>query len=469
MSKICHIFSNRVTKMIIKRQIAFKLRPYGKDKNLFQIQMHTTFNSQRIITSTGCQINSLDVWNAKDEIVVDGYQGPKGATSLSINNELRKLRDQMETAFKYFEANDIFPTRDQIVKKYEERVKGVTPKKPEPEKKKETKPKEPDLFNVFDEFIFECGEKNAWTKATFQKMAALRRDLSTFKKKLKFSDLTEKTLTEFVVYLRDEKKLNTPRKPKGDRKEYDADDLVGIKNSTIDKKLGYLKWFLKWATDKGYNSNVAYKTFKPTLKATQKKVIYLSKDELKAILNLELKGDTLYLEPVRDIFMFCCFSSLRYSDTSSLKWNDVKDDHIEVTTVKTADSLSIEINDMMGRILEKYRAVPDKRNNLVFPYYTNQAMNRDLKKLCKLAGINEEIRITSYKGNERIDEVKEKWELVGTHTGRKTFIVNALSRGIAPSIVMKWTGHNDYKSMKPYIDIVDSIKASEMSKMNFMD
>ena len=205
------------------------------------------------------------------------------------------------------------------------------------------------------------------------------------------------------------------------------------------------------------------------MKATQKKVIYLSKDELKTILNLELKGDTLYLEPIRDIFMFCCFSSLRYSDASILKWNDVKEDHIEVTTVKTADSLSIEINDMMGRILEKYRAVPAKRNNLVFPYYTNQAMNRDLKKLCKLAGINEEIRITSYKGNERIDEIKEKWELVGTHTGRKTFIVNALSRGIAPSIVMKWTGHNDYKSMKPYIDIVDAIKASEMSKMNFMD
>lgn len=34
---------------------------------------------------------------------------------------------------------------------------------------------------------------------------------------------------------------------------------------------------------------------------------------------------------------------------------------------------------------------------------------------------------------------------------------------------MKWTGHSDYKSMKPYIDIVDSIKSSEMSKMNFMN
>lgn len=456
--------------MNIRHKCSFKLFTYGKNKDKHQIRLRVTFNSQRIDLSTGCQIYDRKYWDDKYESVLDGYEGHKGESAISINAELRNIKTQMETAFKYFEANDIIPTPSQLVEKYEERLNGTVPRKPEPEpKKKETKPKEPDLFNVFDEFVFECGEKNAWTKATFQKMAALRRDLSTFKKKLKFSDLTEKTLTEFVVYLRDEKKLNTPRKPKGDRKDYDDDDLVGIKNSTIDKKLGYLKWFLKWATDKGYNSNVAYKTFKPTLKATQKKVIYLSKDELKTILNLELKGDTLYLEPVRDIFMFCCFSSLRYSDASSLKWNDVKDDHIEVTTVKTADSLSIEINDMMRRILEKYRAVPDKRNNLVFPYYTNQAMNRDLKKLCKLAGINEEIRITSYKGNERIDEVKEKWELVGTHTGRKTFIVNALSRGIAPSIVMKWTGHNDYKSMKPYIDIVDSIKASEMSKMNFMD
>ena len=50
--------------------------------------------------------------------------------------------------------------------------------------------------------------------------------------------------------------------------------------------------------------------------------------------------------------------------------------------------------------------------------------------------------------------------------GRRTFIVNALSLGIPPNVVMKWTGHNDYKAMKPYIDIVDSIKAREMTKLN---
>lgn len=456
--------------MIIKHQIAFKLRPYGKAMNLYQIQMHTTFNSQRIITSTGCQINSAEVWNSKEGIVIDGYAGPKGATSISINNELRKLKDQMETTFKYFEANDIFPTREELVKKFEERVKGITPVKPKPTKtKKDEKPKEPDFFNVFDAFTYECGEKNAWTESTHEKMAALKQDLLTFKKNLKFSDLTETTLTKFVVYLRDEKKLNTPRKPKGEDRDSGKKELIGIKNSTIEKKLGYLKWFLKWATEKGFNNNTAYKTFHPTLKTTQKKIIFLTKDEMKRILNLELKGDKAYLEIVRDIFIFCCFSSLRYSDASALKWNDVKDDHIEVTTIKTADSIQIEINDMMRTIIEKYRALPDKRGNLVFPFYTNQAMNRDLKKLCKMAEINEEIRITTYKGNERIDEIAEKWELIGTHTGRRTFIIHALSRGIPPSVVMKWTGHSDYKSMKPYIDIVDEIKASEMNKMNFMD
>jgi integrase len=456
--------------MNIKHRCSFKLFTYGKLRDKHQIRLRVTFNSQRIDISTGCQIYDLNYWDSKHEQVLDGYQGPKGEDNIAINNELRKLKDQMEVTFKYFEVNEIYPTPSQIVEKYEERVKGATPRKPEPEKKKkEVKPKEPDFFKVFDAFTYECGEKNAWTDATREKMAALKNDLTIFKKNLKFSDLTETTLTKFVVYLRDEKKLNTPRKPKGEERDSGKKELIGIKNSTIEKKLGYLKWFLKWATEKGFNNNTAYRTFRPTLKTTQKKVIYLTKEEMKRILILELKGEQAYLEVVRDIFIFCCFSSLRYSDASALKWNDVKDDHIEVTTIKTADSIQIEINDMMKKIIEKYRAIPDKRSNLVFPFYTNQAMNRDLKKLCKLAEINEEIRTTTYKGHERIDEIAEKWELIGTHTGRRTFIIHALSRGIPPSIVMKWTGHSDYKSMKPYIDIVDEIKASEMTKMNFMD
>ena len=452
--------------MKLKHNISFSIRPYGKERNLFQIRIRVSYNCQRIDLATGCQINDRSAWDKVNQLVVPGYHGPKGETDITINNTLRNQRDQMEWTFSFFEVNEINPTPDQVSTKYLERLNGTVPQMPIVEKQKKEKPNaEPNFFEVYDLFLAECGEKNAWTKATFEKMEAMRVDFQAFKKNIKFADLTESTLTEFVAYLRDSKVLKTPRRKKGEREDYDDEDLVGLKNSTIEKKLGYLRWFLNWATDKGYNKNLTYKTFRPTLKKTQKKVIYLTKQELDQIRALDLPEEKLYLDPVRDVFLFSCFSGLRHSDSFNLRRNDVKEDHIEVTTMKTADSLTIELNTRTKAILEKYKDIQFPGNKAL-PVIQNQPMNRDLKELCKLAGINEEIRVTTYKGNERKDEIHPKWELIGTHTGRRTFIVNALSLGIPPNVVMKWTGHSDYKAMKPYIDIVDSTKAESMKKFD---
>jgi integrase len=67
---------------------------------------------------------------------------------------------------------------------------------------------------------------------------------------------------------------------------------------------------------------------------------------------------------------------------------------------------------------------------------------------------------------ERVDETYQKWELLSTHAGRRTFVCNALMLGIAPDIVMKWTGHSNYKAMKPYIDISDKAKRQAMDLFN---
>ena len=64
---------------------------------------------------------------------------------------------------------------------------------------------------------------------------------------------------------------------------------------------------------------------------------------------------------------------------------------------------------------------------------------------------------------EKVEETFPKYELIGTHAGRRTFICFALSQGIAPQVVMKWTGHSDYKAMKPYIDIAEKTKAEAMN------
>lgn len=93
-------------------------------------------------------------------------------------------------------------------------------------------------------------------------------------------------------------------------------------------------------------------------------------------------------------------------------------------------------------------------------------MNKHLHTLCKLAGIDESIKSTHYEGNKRVDEVHPKYELIGTHCGRRTFICTALAKGIPPSVVMKWTGHSDYKAMKPYIDIADEVKSEYMKQFD---
>ena len=449
--------------MKLKYTISFSIRPYGKERNVYQIRIRASFNCQRIEAATGCQLTTADAWDKDSQLVVSGYEGPKGETDITINNTLRNQRDQMEWAFRFFEVNDINPTPKQVQDKYLERLKGTVPQKPSAEPQKKEKKEEPDFFKVFDEFTAASGEKNAWTEATFEKMAALRRDLTTFKKDIRFADLDESTLTRFVAYLRDAKVLHTPRKKKKEREENSTEDLVGLKNSTISKKLDFLRWFLNWATDGGYNSNTAYKTFHPTLKKSQKPVIYLTKEEIAAIRKLDLTGDNAYLDPIRDILLFSCFSGLRHSDVNNLRRSDLKDDHFVSVNIKTGKRVLIEYNSILESILKKYNAFPFK-DDKALPNYANQTANRDLKELCRLAGINEEVHITTYTGNVRKDEYYPKWQKVGTHTGRRTFIVNALSLGIAPNIVMKWTGHSDYKSMKPYIDIVDSIKASEMSK-----
>ena len=242
-------------------------------------------------------------------------------------------------------------------------------------------------------------------------------------------------------------------------------DTKDMRNSTIGKQMGFLKWFLRWSFKKGHHQNIAYDTFKPKLKTTSKKVIFLTWDELNKLKDYQIPKDKQYLERVRDVFLFCCFTSLRYSDVRNLKRSDVKSDHIEITTVKTADSLTIELNKYSKAILDKYKDIHFE-NYMALPVISNQKMNDYLKELGELAEINEPVRETYYKGNERIDEVTPKYALLSTHAGRRTFICNALALGIPAQVVMKWTGHSDYKAMKPYIDIADDIKANAMNKFN---
>ena len=235
-----------------------------------------------------------------------------------------------------------------------------------------------------------------------------------------------------------------------------------MKNYTAKKYINLTKWFLKWASEKGYNKELAFVTFKEKLKTIPAKVIFLEWNELMSVYNATFP-DEPHLELAKDVFCFQCFTSLRYSDVKNLKKADIYDGYITITTIKTDEPLKIELNKYSKAILEKYK---DIEGIYALPVPVNQRMNRYIKEVCKACEINEPVCRTYYKGAERIDEIHPKYELIGTHCGRKTFICNALMLGIAPNIVMKWTGHRDYKSMKPYIDIADKAKEEAMNLFN---
>lgn len=406
-----------------------------KDNPTARLRYRIKWEGNIVAFSVGYRID-IDKWSKETQRCKTNTTHGKKKVSASIIN--RKINDY-ETAcekvfFKFYNENKT-PTDEEFKQEFNREIG------------KEIKThRDTGFFDIYDVFVEEEGKKNQWTKATYDKMLTQKKHLFDFDTGLSFQDITEDKLIDYQYFLQ---------------------NTLNLKNSTINKQFSFLRWFLRWSRRKNYLQNTIYEDFRPKLKTTQKKIIFLTQAELKQVRNFEIPFAKSYLERVRDIFLFSCFTGLRYSDVKNLKKSDIKEDTIEVTTIKTADSIIIELNNHSRAILDKYKDdifVQD----YALPVISNQKMNEYLKELMELAGIDEPIRETYYQGNKRIDIVTPKYALIGTHAGRRTFICNALSLGIPPQVVMKWTGHSDYKAMKPYIDIADEIKINAMEKFNLL-
>lgn len=421
----------------IKRSLKFRLeRRKNKTENL-PIRLRISYQGTRIDLYTG---HNCDIKAWANEKVSSTFINKSGIIGSQINDELNAIYSTIENTFRLFELQDKIPDKEDL-------KNAIYPEEnQEREAQVKNQKGNSDLFETLDEFIHVNGKLNNWTKSTYQKFAAVRNHLLDFNPELKFEDFDEEGLSDYLIFLRKRKKM---------------------RNSTIKKQLGFLKWFLRWALHKNYTNVDDFIEFKPKIKNTQKKVIFLTEEEKTKITQAKIPPSKEYLDRVRDVLMFTCYTGLRYSDVYNLKRSDIKNNKIEITTVKTSDSLVIELNKHSQAILKKYEHIPYK-NDKALPVISNQKMNDYLKELGEIAELDEKVRITHYEGNKRIDNVYPKYQLISTHIGRRTFIITALSLGIPVQVVMKWTGHSDYKAMKPYVDIADKTKQNEMEKFNLL-
>lgn len=418
--------------MYINRRIKFFLykRKAGQVTDL-DIRMRVTVRGRSPIDfPLGLKVD-LDKWDTDAQRAISGQ--PK-----EINREIDEYRVQINEVFERYELLEKrIPTAQEIRGLFNELI-GKTQYSVEEQLE--------DFWSVYDLFVREIGTRNQWTKETYIKFSALRKDIEKFSPKISIRDINDNTMQLFVQSL----------------------IKKGLKNTTIDGKLTFFKWFLRWASQNGYYYGKSHETYRPKIKgvdASHKEIIYLSRSEIKTLQEHRFGEGQKHLEQVRDVLLFCCFTGLRYSDAFKLTKSDIKNGSIRVVTQKTSDGLIIELNKYSSEILDKYKNVniPD---NKALPVISNQKMNEYLKALGQVCGLDDPQRVVYFIGNKRHEEVYPKWALLTTHCGRRSFVVNALMLGIPVEVVMKWTGHSDYDAMKPYIAIVDELKKREMAKFD---
>ncbi len=432
--------------MNIKRNISFKLeKRKSKGVDIVEnvpIRMRVTYGGTRVDFTTGYRVD-VAKWDESAQRVKAKTSNKQRQTASEINDALDELRTELQKIFKEYEVKEILPAPEELREVFNIKIKGESIKERDIKTALDAVP-DVSLWERFDEFVNVNGRNNNWTKSTVAKVNVFGRHLKAFKEEVTFDYLDERGIAEFLDYLQEKK---------------------GMRNSTLSKMYGILLWFMKWALNQGYHTNNAYDRFKPRYKKPEKPIVFLTIEELKKLAAIEIPTEKQYLERVRDVFFFCCWTGLRHSDVYNLRKSNIKKDHIELTTIKTSDTLRIDLNKHSRAILAKYADVVFP-NGKVLPVISNQKMNDYLKELGILAELTEPITQTYYCQRERIEETRPKHELLCTHTGRRSFICNALALGIPPQVVMKWTGHSDYSAMKPYIAVADSIKSKEMSKFD---
>jgi integrase len=230
--------------------------------------------------------------------------------------------------------------------------------------------------------------------------------------------------------------------------------------NSIGKHIKNLKVFLQAAVDKRIFDGHEFqnKRFRTIEEKTDS--IYLSDIEILKIYQLDL-SKSLQLEKTRDLFVVGCYTGLRFSDYKQIIMENIKKSDngafLHIKTHKTGELVVIPMNWVVQELLSKY-------DDYLPKIYVNQVMNRGLKDIGKLADINEKVSHSITKGGIRIDTIYSKFELITTHTARRSFATNAYLANIPTISIMKITGHKTEKAFMRYIKISQEDNANKLAE-----
>lgn len=237
-------------------------------------------------------------------------------------------------------------------------------------------------------------------------------------------------------------------------KEDPKHEPVHYADNTIGGFIKKLKCVLRAAESRGYPVNPAYKSteFKAQ-SSVDVDTIYLTREEVERFEKVDLtkKEDGKNLELARDIFLVGVWTAQRVSDYNNLKPENIKEvdnngtpmTYISIHQQKTGRLVEIPCNAKVRAILNKYPKG--------LPHLSDQKINMYIKQIGKMAGIDEVVEVKGSRGGQVIKEYYKKYDLICTHTARRTGATLMYLDGIAIYDIMKVTGHKSVTTLEKYI------------------
>ncbi|MFT4152333.1 site-specific integrase [Parafilimonas sp.] len=247
--------------------------------------------------------------------------------------------------------------------------------------------------------------------------------LLKFKKKVMFSDITEKFINDYHSYM-----IHT---------------LCNNEN-TASKSLRSLRTFVNIALRYKYMKINPFQFI--TIKKVDGKRDFLNPEELGKLSKAYFSGEvTKPIEKqVLQYFLFSCYTGLRYSDLKSLQANAISDNKVKIKMHKTGYLVTIPLTQKATQLLP---ATLGSGTQPVFRIYCNKVTNRILKQIGK-----------------RFDIPKK----LTCHVARHTFATVSITLGIPIEVVSKLLGHTNLRTTQVYAKIVDNVKEREMLKWDLL-
>lgn len=249
-----------------------------------------------------------------------------------------------------------------------------------------------------------------------------------------FDEATYGFYEDFVAYLRNEK---------------------NYKENTVGSHIKDLKAVMNEAYKQKLHDNTDFLNFyKPQAEVDK---VFFTEAEIDRLYRLKLPP---MQDKVRDIIILGCYVAQRHSDYSVITKDDIKEDgFIHITQRKGGNRIVIPVHPIVREILDKYNGYP--------PQLSQPVVNREIKFIAKYAGLNEKIQVTEIKGGEKKICYKEKWEMVSTHTARRSGITNALLAGVPRQECMYLSGHKTESAFNKYVCITKKQYAEKLAKTDF--